>query len=100
MEERCHPGNKTSHRTIVLCSLKLLTTILSLKYFLVFGDPSHMAAISISLSVNPLIYLVCYFFLHDTDPTQVLYYSYLLFRVDMIQTYAIGILTPLAEVFI
>lgn len=74
MEERSHPDKKTSHRTIVLCPLKL-PTILSLKYFLVFGNPSHMAVISISLSVNSLIHLVCYFSLHDTDPAQVLYYS-------------------------
>lgn len=86
MKERSRPDKKTSQRTIVLCPLKLLTTILSLKYFLVFGDPSHMAVTSISLSVNSLIYLVCYFSLRDTDPAQGLYYSQ---GRHMTQTYAI-----------
>lgn len=87
MEERSHPDNKSSHGTIVLCPVRLLTTIRSVKYFLVFGDPSYMAIISISLSVNSLTSLV-YFSLHDTDPTQVFYYS----QGDHVtQTYTIGI---------
>ena len=61
MEERKFSDKKASHRRISLCHLKLLTVILSLKSFLVFGDPSgHMAVIFTFLSVNSFIYWVCF----------------------------------------
>lgn len=55
MEERKSSDKRASHRRIILCHLKLITIILSLKSFLAFGDLTvHMAVTPTFLSVNSL----------------------------------------------